>query len=149
MNNNNNLEYDNELNNRLLPRNRPSVALQPLYNVRPTATKYTWFHSIDRKLNVPTLSYDFNIYNDFNPGDRAPINYFIQNIDKESQLRNQFMALQKSDQAAYVPELNSDLYKNKFSYEPIPFSVTNSVNERKCQPESSVFYNHIRTNVRK
>ena len=32
------------------------------------------------------------------------------NIDKESMLRNQFIALQKSDLVEYVPSSNSDLY---------------------------------------
>jgi len=146
-----NLDYDNELNIRIESRNIPSAPLQPLYDFRPVMTKYTWFQSIEEKSIVPTKHYEYAPSKVFNPGNRAPINYFLQNIDKESTLRNQFMALQKSDQKEYVPDLNSTLYDNPMAYTPNYFSPTQStnVNANNCQKDTSLFYNHIRTNSRK
>jgi hypothetical protein len=141
-----NIDYDNELNLRLSKRNIPSSPLQPLYDIRPVSTKYTLFHTVDKKEPQNT---DYNYNNVFNPGFRAPPNYYFQNIDRESILRNQFAALQKSDQSVYVPELNSNLYENNMAYIPTYFSPTEATTNTKCDKDTSLFYNHIRTNYRK
>ena len=156
-NNCKNFEYDNELNKRLENRNTPSAPLQPLYDIRPVATKYTMFHSVDPKINTPSgPQYQYDPYQIFNPGDRAPVEYFIRHIDVESTLRSQFFALQTSPQAVYVPELNSQLYENHMAYlNPSDcFSQTNA--KTQCSQQSqdefqnqSVFYNCIRTNSKK
>ena len=52
----------------------------------------------------------YNVQNTFNPGNKAPGAGFFNNVNTESLLRNQFFALQKSDQSVYVPPSNSDLY---------------------------------------
>ena len=45
----------------------------------------------------------FNPANTFNPGTaNAPWSGFSTNINTESQLRNQFFALQRNDQAEYI-----------------------------------------------
>ena len=45
----------------------------------------------------------------------APFSGFVENVDVESVLRNQIFALQKNDQAVYVPSSKSDLYmKDQF-----------------------------------
>jgi len=152
------LEYDNELNKRLENRNTPSAPLQPLYDIRPVATKYTMFHTVDPKINSTASSsqYQYDPYQIFNPGDRAPVEYFIRHIDVESTLRSQFFALQTSPQAVYVPELNSQLYENHMAYlnPPDAFSTTDA--KTQCSQQSqdefqnqSVFYNCIRTNSKK
>ncbi len=144
-----NMDYDNELNKRLENRNVPSGPLQPLYDIRPLSTKYTLFHTIDEKL-PPTPQYTYDPYQIFNPGDRAPIDYFIKNIDVETKLRSQFFALQKSPQAIYVPNINSQLYENSMAYSPEFFSPTDSIS-RNIQSDNlnQPFYNSVRSNSRK
>jgi len=106
------MEYEDELNHRLERRWLPSTSLKPLYDTRPTSTKYTTFHSIDqpKKSKEPLLGYQEYSRQVFNPGDRAPVEYYMKSIDVESKLRSQFMALQKADQAVYIPDLSSELY---------------------------------------
>ena len=156
----NNLDYDNELNKRLENRNTPSAPLQPIYDIRPVATKYTMFHTTDETNQSQyhkqcQKHYQYDPHQIFNPGDKAPIDYFIRNIDVESKLRSQFFALQNSPQALYIPGLNSQLYENNMAYSNEPsFSPTEAKTERQCQTNSevqnqSVFYNCIRTNSKK
>ena len=149
--NNQNLNYDNELNARLENRNKPSSPLQPLYEFRPVSTKYTLFHKIDEPLDQQNQQYIYDPYQIFNPGDRAPIDYFMRNVDVESTLRSQFFALQKSPQAVYVPELNSQLYNNPMAYSPEFFSPTDATTEKaKCIVDNeTLFYNCIRNNSKK
>jgi len=151
-----NLDYDNELNKRLENRNTPSGPLQPLFDIRPVATKYTMFHTVDTKINSTGPQYSYDPYQTFNPGDRAPIDYFIRNVDVESTLRSQFFALQQSPQAVYIPELNSQLYENPMAYLNLPDSFSETDAKTQCSPQSqdefqnqSVFYNCIRTNSKK
>ena len=150
-----NLEYDNELNKRLENRNTPSAPLQPIYDIRPIATKYTMFHTVD-----DTRQYQYHNSNQydphliFNPG-KAPIDYFIRNIDVESKLRSLFFAIQNSPQSMYVPEVNSQLYENPMAYLNEPsFSPTESKTEYQGNTElefqnQSIFYNCIKTNSKK
>ena len=142
-----NIEYDNELNVRISERNVPSSPLQPLYDIRPVSTKYTLFHTVDKK-EPQNTNYNYN--NVFNPGFRAPPNFYFQNIDKESRLRNQFATLQKSDQSVYVPELNSNLYENSMAFIPSYFSPTDAITQPLCDKynDKSVFYNNVRSNYK-
>ena len=152
-----NLDYDNELNKRLENRNTPSAPLEPLFDIRPVATKYTHFHISNVKEDIQNqLHYTYDQQQIFNPGDRAPIDYFIRNIDVESTLRSQFFALQNSPQAVYVPELNSQLYENSMAYSnPVDcFSPTDATNSIQCknqynQDNQTLFYNCIKTNSKK
>ena len=109
------MDYEDELNNRLERRWLPSTSLKPLYETRPTPTKYTWFQSTDtpKKETVSLMQYNEYSSSVFNPGTRAPVEYYMKSIDVESKLRSQFMALQKSDQSAYIPEVSSELYTAK------------------------------------
>ena len=144
-----NLEYDNELNKRLEGRNTPSGPLQPLYDFRPVSTKYTLFHTIDKPI-PQTPQYTYDPHQVFNPGYRAPIDYFMRNIDTESTLRSQFFALQKGPQSVFVPELNSQLYENRMAYTPEYFAPTDA--STRCKSDNdieSLFYNCVRSNSRK
>ena len=47
------------------------------------------------------------------------ISGFFNNVNTESLLRNQFFALQKSDQSVYVPSSNSDLYNVNVVSKPV------------------------------
>jgi hypothetical protein len=109
------MDYEDELNNRLERRWLPSTSLKPLYESRPTSTKYTCFQSVSetKKATVPLMKYADYSSSVFNPGNRAPVEYYMKSVDVESNLRSQFMALQKSDQAVYIPEVSSELYTAK------------------------------------
>lgn len=113
----NNIERDNELNIRISQRNVPSSNLKPQFSQRPLSSKYELFPIFDRrpKPTVPIKCEPiFNPANTFNPGTaQAPWSGFSTNINTESQLRNQYFALQKNDQAEYIPSSSSQLYNNK------------------------------------
>jgi hypothetical protein len=113
-----------ELNNRISERNIPSNGLQPQYSIRPTSTKYAYMPILDqyKKATVPLETYTpYSTSAIFNPGNaQAPWSGFSNNINVESQLRNQFFALQKCEQSVYVPSSTSDLYQTKVDYTPQP-----------------------------
>jgi len=106
-----------ELNERLGQRQIVDHPLQPNYDPRPVPTKYSHFPIIDRRKAAPSTP--LNNYLEYSPKNNfapivsrnAPVDTYFQNIDFESNLRNQYFALQKgADQAVYVPESSSDLY---------------------------------------
>jgi hypothetical protein len=110
-----NLERSDELNKRIASRNIPSGPLQPQFDIRPLSTKYELLPIFDRRMK-PTVPLKceptYNIGHTFNPGTaQAPWSGFAANINHESQLRNQFFALQNSAQSTYVPSANSDMYQ--------------------------------------
>jgi len=115
--------YDNEcsseiqsnINKKIYDRNIPSYLLQPYINVRPVATKYSFFPIVDPRapINVPMDQYpSYNTNKVFYPGNTtAPFSGYMQNVNTESELRNQIYALQKCPQSEYVPSSKSDLYQ--------------------------------------
>ena len=147
-----NIEYDNELNKRLEDRNTPSKELKPLFDERPYSTKYTFFQTIDEKphISTPLLSYSPYSTQVFNPGSRGQVDFYMKEIDTESKLRHQFMALQKSNQAIYVPELTSSLYTWEMADKPekyLPTTCkTTTMNCTNLAP--NVFHNTTRMNLR-
>ena len=143
------MEYENELNHRLDNRWAPSAPLKPLFECRPVGTKYTLFHAADepRHAKVPLYTYKEG---GFNPGDRGPVEPFMKSIDVESTLRSQFMALQKSDHAVYVPSFTSDLYQFPGAIPPKTDTVVN-LPSRQPPPdlETMTFGNMTRYNLKK
>tara|TARA_Y100000389_G_scaffold203946_1_gene254215 strand:+ start:1347 stop:1853 length:507 start_codon:yes stop_codon:yes gene_type:complete len=114
------------INERIYNRNIPSNKLQTCISTQPVPTKYVKMplinHRQESKEQIETVPY-YNIKNTFNPGsDKSPYNGFASQINTESQLRNQFIALQRSDRSIYVPQSNSDLYNEKIAPEN-PFIV--------------------------
>ena len=114
--NHNNIQEEKLKNDKLYGRNVPSFFLQPNFDFRPISTKYSFFQIKDEyaksneKINILN---DYDPKNVFFPGDsKPPFSYFARNVDTETDLRNQFMALQKCDQAVYVPNSRSDLYNS-------------------------------------
>lgn len=106
-----------ELNDRIGSRQFPDSQMQPNIDFRPVATKYSHFPIIDRKTpsTIPLDSYlDHVTELHFNPGNsRGPVYGYINNVDKEMQLRNQFFALQKGgNRGTYIPSSTSDLYNS-------------------------------------
>lgn len=111
----NNLQRSAELSERISERNIPSKPLQPQFSVRPVSTKYDMMSVVDRreKSSVPIKKQPlYNVNNTFNPGSaQAPWDGFATNINDESRLRNQFFALQRCENANYVPPSTSDMYQ--------------------------------------
>lgn len=112
-------ERVDELNSRMFDRFYPEQGLKPNLDFRPVPTKYAHFPVIDRRskmdVNTSIASVpDFTTSGFFVPamGRNGPVSGFINNVNTESELRNQYFALQHgADQAVYVPASTSDLYK--------------------------------------
>lgn len=101
-------------NNRIYERNIPSSELQPYFSPRPTQTKYTKFMTdippVQSSVPLQQIP-SYNPHTTFYPANKnAPWNGFANNIDVDSDMRNQFYALQSCPQATYVPTSESDLY---------------------------------------
>ena len=121
------------LNDRIYARNIPDNSIRPNYDPRPISTKYACFPVIDRKVPGEMNSKQFKMlsqteYEYLGEGGFLPTNKnapTIRNIDTETILRNQTVALQRGiGQGAYVPSSNSDLYKttvvSRPSEQPFP-----------------------------
>ena len=108
-------ERVDELNDRINSRNYPDIPLAPNFDPRPVPTKYSLFPIVNRRKETREpirLSINHEVGINFNPGTRnAPPAGYTNNIDIETSLRNQTVALQHgADQGYYVPSKNSDLY---------------------------------------
>jgi len=147
------MEYEDELNHRLERRWLPSTSLKPLYETRPTSTKYTCFQTVDepRKVNVPLMNYQEYSSNIFNPGNRAPVDYYMKSVDVESTLRSQFMALQKADQASYMPDLSSELYNAQGGHKEKEYTHVSQIKSRNppTKLEPFAFGNMTRLYIKK
>jgi hypothetical protein len=102
------------INKRIFSRNIPSGQLQPYLSPRPAMTKYSILPIVEPykkpKVQMETFP-SYNVAHTFNPGSNmAPWSGFSENINIESELRNQTYALQRASQAVYVPSTDSDLY---------------------------------------
>ena len=109
----------NEIHNsRIYDRNLPSQMLQPYISVRPVMTKYSFMPIVDPRKALSVKLEQQPTYNSnlmFTPGnDMSPWSGYSAGVNLESELRGQIFALQKCDQAVYVPNSNSDLYKHSF-----------------------------------
>lgn len=115
-----NHENQNTINQNIYQRNIPSENMQVSLPQRSVSTKYAHFPILDSRRESNVLlnyarPYDNNQM--FFPGTRKPhFCGFAQNVDLESNLRNQFFALQKADQAIYVPNSNSNMYENHINF---------------------------------
>ena len=156
-------ERVDELNNRIKSRQFPDSPLEPMFAPRSIPTKYSVFPIINRRkeMNEPVITYlDYNLKINFNPGTQnAPPSGYINNIDIETILRNQTIALQKADQAVYIPSSNSDLYKVRIQSTPSeqthPLLFEPPVFENRLHPNvanSNIgrdkLFNHTRTQLR-
>jgi hypothetical protein len=153
-----------ELNDRVSSRQFSDIPLAPNFDPRPVTTKYALFPMIDRRtapvepiVQVPQHSTSTN----FSPATRnGPVGAYLANVNTESVLRNQTMALQKGvGQSVYVPASNSDLYKTSVygraevqthpdlflreKYTTQPSEVVSQSNIGR-----NTFFNHTRTQLR-
>jgi hypothetical protein len=156
-------ERVDELNDRFRTRQFPDSPLQPNFDPRPIPTKYSVFPIINRRkpMNEPVVPYlDYNIVN-FNPGtQRAPPSGFLNNVDKETILRNQTFAYQRgADQSVYIPDSTSDMFKvsivSRPSIQPHPDLFQKSQFSNAAHPNligSNIgqdrLFNHTRTQLR-
>jgi len=157
-----NLERTEELSKRMYNRNIPSSTLQPQFSMRAVATKYDLMPVLDRHApsSVPIKTEPtYNIGKVFNPGTaQAPWSGFAANVNNESQLRNQFFALQKSAQATYIPPSTSDMYQNEVyggsiqQQQPFPYLFTapdlDAFNPNTYGIASNTFSNHTRQQLK-
>lgn len=154
-----NTDYDEQLNQRLNTRYFPTQELQPNFSPIPVPTQYTHFMKEDPnvKADVPLHNYrEFETSHVFYPGTtKGPVHRALAQVDLESLLENRFMALQKNDQAYYIPSKNSDLYKpnSKIKDKPNPIDLYQLQepivkNMDKCNLAPNVFHNPTRYNVK-
>lgn len=156
----NNINKDNELNERISARNIPSSYLKPQFSLRPVSTKYEIMPIFDRRAPITEnliKTKEYNIKKTFNPGTAtAPWSGYTTHINDESKLRNQFFALQKSEQGVYIPPSNSDLYVDNIecnhSTQPFPHlfdnSKFNNFNPNKCNIGNDMFHNNTRVQLK-
>lgn len=116
-----------ELNTRIQSRFVPDNSLRPNYDPRPVSTKYSLFPTIDRKTPAkeylkPSTEYLGEATSEATSSNFAPLiknSPFIRNVDTETILRNQTVALQNGiGQSVYVPSSNSDLYNTTITSRP-------------------------------
>lgn len=157
-------ERVDELNDRLTSRHYPDIPLAPNFDPRPIPTKYSIFPIINRRKNSSTpiyMSINHEVEVNFNPGTRnAPSSGYINNIDIETILRNQTVALQHgADQGVYIPSSGSELYNVNVvstpSNQPFP-GLFNKMEYKTCIPNNleqkkigyERFNNETRTQLR-
>ena len=103
----------NQINNEIYSRNIPTMELQPNYEFKSTSTRFQIMPIINNN-SSPSLK-EYNSYSpsaNFYGGDRkGPWNTFSNNIDTESDLRNQNYALQNDSLGVYIPSSQSNLYE--------------------------------------
>lgn len=150
-----NIDYDNELNQRINKRYFPSQELPPNFDPRPISTKYTHFMQQDPPLSSSTSLRSYPLYNTkdiFYPGTtKAPVQHALQQVDVESLLGNRFMALQKNDHAFYIPPYQSDLYKQHSNLQDKPKTQMLEVNiqsRTSCNLAPHTFNNSTRYNLK-
>jgi len=158
----NKYEPMHELNSRMNSRQFPDSPLEPNYYPRSVATKYTHFPIVNHRKpeHEPTIPYiKYNGSANFNPGTTsAPISGY--NIDLETNLRNQTVALQHgASQNIYIPSSTSDLYNisviSRPSVQPHPelfkrslFDQSLHANVSNVDIGKNTFFNHTRTQLR-
>ena len=103
-----------DINDRLAARNVPAGPLPSRFDIRAVPTKYAHLPIVDRRTlsTVPMQTMTpYNWRTNFNPGTaHGPWCGFATHVNDESKLRNQYAALQRADQAYFVPASTSDLY---------------------------------------
>jgi len=156
-----------ELNARILDRSVPDQGLAPNFSPRPVLSKYSLFPMLDNRMptTVPIQpNYGYSLETTFTPPvmRSGPVAGFINKVDTETQLRNQYFALQRGGgQNVYIPSSNSDLYKvtvpSRPSEQPFPglfetMQFDQSVHPNVAAGQSAIgrdiFHNNTRTQLR-
>lgn len=155
-----------EINNRIKSRQFSDYPIEPNFSPRPVSTKYSLLPIMAKNSNPepavriqPQLEHIVGL--NFNPATRnGPYKTYARNIDTETVLRNQTMALQASSQSVYVPSSESDLYKvtvessttveqpYKHLFDTPSFSQGVHPNLRNSSIGKDRFFNSTRTQLR-
>jgi len=113
-----------DLNNRINSRNTSDYALPPNFDPRPVQSRFEMFPALNSrrptKVSIES-NYDYSLETNFTPPlmARGPVSGFLNHVDAESNLRNQYFALQKgAGQGVYIPSSKSDLYRVTVPYIP-------------------------------
>jgi hypothetical protein len=119
-----NSDRSKELNERIFARNIPSDPLKSEISFRPEQTKFTILGKEEgyrKTCCEPREKYaNYEPAKIFNPGNGgAPWYGFAANINNESTLRNQGVALQKACQAEWIPSTESELYNVNVASKPV------------------------------
>jgi len=115
-------EWVEDLNTRISKRNYADHALPPNFSPMPVQTRFVKFPALDiyRKPIVQIEgNYDYGLETNFTPPlmSVGPVSGFLNRVNTESNLRNQYFALQKgAGQGVYIPDKNSDLYRVYLPY---------------------------------
>lgn len=154
-----------ELNRRVIDRISTDAPLQPNFDPRPVATKYSLFPIIDRRATPKESIYKTPQYDPqgkfYSNLEKGPVDGFLSNINLESSLRNQYHALHRggAPQSTYVPSSDSDLYRveviSRPSVQPFPnlfkqndFMQSHGMNNLTGHIGNDTFFNHTRTQLR-
>jgi hypothetical protein len=120
-------QFGDEMNDRMSMRNVPDTVLQPNFTPRPVPTKYSLFPIIDRRTEATVENDKYDPYtpsSNFNPGDSAPVNGFLDNVSIESELRGNSYKLTGGDLGhKFIPSTSGPLYNNTVGN---PFDVADS-----------------------
>jgi len=155
-----NMERTDELNTRINYRSCTTNTLPATYDVRPISTKFDLMPITDRQpvSNVPVQKQQvFNTEQSFYPGtQQGPWSGMVSNVNLESELRNQTIALQNNPIATYVPSSNSDLYMNEpigrieIQTHPLLFDtkIDMAHNPNKFNLGNNMFQNSTRTDLK-
>lgn len=162
-----NMDYDNELNVRIMDRYYPEQTLKPNYNPVPAMTKYVEPEDVEKFIyedrNIANDGYMYRPYDTskvYYPGtSHAPVDYKLEarQIQTESILRGQHFKLYKKDRLQYMPEDKMTNSSPLFG-EPEPYcstclshsqvNLSNNVNDIRYNnilaPE--LFHNSTRSN---
>jgi len=152
-----NSQLSQEMNQQIYQRNVPSHSLSPNISVYPVPTKYVKLGTHD---NHPTCNTNKKPYIDYQSNKmfcptskNVNFNGYTNNIHLESELRNQFYALQKSDTSEYIPNYKSQLFHYSINYTdnkniPFEYLFNNSIympfQTNVVTQNNSLFNNHTR-----
>uniref|UniRef100_A0A6C0I4Y4 Uncharacterized protein n=1 Tax=viral metagenome TaxID=1070528 RepID=A0A6C0I4Y4_9ZZZZ len=160
-------ERVDEINARQQARQFSDSPLEPNFSPRPVPTKFSLFPVVNPRAPAtqPILPYPiFDPEANFNPGTKAPSSGYYQNIDIETMLRFQTVALQRgAGQGVYIPSSTSELYnqtvpqqgQNRTDAQPNPhlferYTLDQTPNQNVVGSSigSDMFFNHTRTQLR-
>ena len=153
-----NVESDEILNKRIFSRNIGSHIYLPAYDPRPQETKYVRKPTVNGDIKGQENKNNFIIWNTettFFPNvGKAPWLGYVSSINKENKLRNQTTPLSRNSEDTYIPNQNSDLYVNSYSYDsgttPETYKTTTNPTASKCilDGNKTVFNNYTRWEIR-
>lgn len=157
-------ERVDEINARQQARQFSDSPLEPNFTPRPVATKRSAFPIVNMRKPAKQEILPYPIYSaeaNFNPGTaNAPPSGYYSNIDVETMLRFQNVALQRgAGQGVYVPSSKSELYNvivptqpsiqpNPLLFEKYELDQRPNANIAGSSIGTDLFFNHTRTQLR-